>query len=513
MSAIEETKADISVPKVAPKAASPSALTRVLDFLSSVRFGVVLLVLLVIASMIGMLIMQKDLEGFDKYYAEISPASREIFGALGFFDIYHAWYFNALLLILSLNIVLASIDRFPKAWTFISRPKRDASAHWLRGQEQSATLSFKAESRSALAERIEAAFAQAGLKSVVTEKGTKTFVFGQSGVWNRLGAYAVHVALLTIFLGGFMTAQFGVVGTMMLEPGGVADKIDERIVRVEGVDERSLSLPFVVECTDIQQKLIEKEGTIDSSNTLDWLTHIRIKDPVYGEREGLVHLNSPVDFKRGWWWNNYRFFQASFNPMGQARTVTFRATPERAGAQPELLTIKRGGTGQLSDGAFIELGGFYPDFAMNGGEPTTRSREYNNPAARIRVSAGDRREIGYVFEPKRASAGPMVGRPIAGYKFELVDFEKVPAAHILSVQHDPGATVVYVGFTLLGLTLCAVFFFSHRRVWAHVEEKEEGEYEVTLGGNTNRNKLGFEDRFKKIVAALGGQQTAEVKKL
>ena len=40
---------------------------------------------------------------------------------------------------------------------------------------------------------------------------------------------------------------------------------------------------------------------------------------------------------------------------------------------------------------------------------------------------------------------------------------------MLSVQRDPGATVVYVGFVLLFLTLVAVFFFSHQRVWAAIE--------------------------------------------
>ncbi len=60
MSAAEETK-EISVsPSVAPVAdaasrpATPSFLTRAMELLSSVRFGVIMLVLLIIAAMIGM---------------------------------------------------------------------------------------------------------------------------------------------------------------------------------------------------------------------------------------------------------------------------------------------------------------------------------------------------------------------------------------------------------------------------------------------------------------------------
>jgi cytochrome c biogenesis protein len=104
----------------------------------------------------------------------------------------------------------------------------------------------------------------------------------------------------------------------------------------------------------------------------------------------------------------------------------------------------------------------------------------------------------------------MVGRAFAGHKFELIDFEKVGAAHILSVQKDPGATVVYVGFVLLILTLAAIFFFSHQRVWALIERGGDGRCEITLGGNTNRNRLSFEDRFKRLVKELSAMEVGKV---
>src|SRR3712207_698030 len=103
---------------------------KTLDTLSSVRFGVILLIVLVALCMLGMIIMQTNVDGFESYYANLTPSQKLLYGTLNFFDIYHSRYFNFLLLVLSLNIVLASIDRFPKAWTFISKPKLDASAHW-----------------------------------------------------------------------------------------------------------------------------------------------------------------------------------------------------------------------------------------------------------------------------------------------------------------------------------------------------------------------------------------------
>lgn len=511
MSAIEETKRDVSVPKVSAAAAPVGIVTKTLNLLSSVRFGVVLLVLLVIASMIGMIVMQVNVEGFDKYYAELSPASRVVLGRLGFFDIYHVWYFNALLLVLSLNIVLASIDRFPGAWSYIKRKKLDASARWLRGQEQNATFQIASSTREGATAKIAEAFRAARLKPVVTEKKGVAFVFGERGAWNRLGAYAVHVSLLTIFFGGFLTAQFGRVGNMPLEPGRSSSEMTETIFDVDKLSRAVYQLPFTVEATDIQQKLIKKEGTITADNTLDWLTRIRIKDE-YGEREALVHLNKPYDYR------GYRFFQASFIADGKARQITLRATPAAAGGQPFDVTIPRDGSARLPDGTRIDFRDFSANFSLGGNQQAADQSVYQNPAATLAVTppSGETQRA-FAFPPEIAENAPFAKQPVGGYTFRLLDFEKVPKAHVLSVQKDPGATIVYVGFALLALTLSAVFFFSHDRVWAHVEEKEDGSCEVVMGGNTNRNKLAFGDRFKRLVSAISGEpvesKKAEVEKL
>lgn len=413
MSAIEESKTEIRVAKAAPVRDSPSILTRVLNLLSSVKFGVIMLLLLVAACMVGMLIMQQNIEGFDKYYTELTPSQKLLYGSLGFFDIYHVWYFNALLMVLSLNIVLASIDRFPKAWTFISRKKLDASATWLRGQEQSATFELRDESRDAVAGKVAAAYRTQGFKPTVTEKGGRTFVFGERGAWNRLGAYAVHVALLTIFTGGFLTAQFGRTGQMPLKPGMNAKEMSETVFNLDQLAQATTPLPFEVTCTDIEQKLIKKEGPITADNTLDWLTRIRIKDE-YGERDALVQLNRPYDYR------GYRFFQASFIANGKARNITLELTPEKGGA-PLTVSIPRDGATTLPDGTKIAYAEFYADFSLAGGKPQTQSGEYNNPAARLTVTppAGGQPQRAFAFATALPEGAP-IGAPVAGYKLSLI---------------------------------------------------------------------------------------------
>ena len=164
-----------------------------------------MLCILVVLSMVGMLIIQQNVQGFDAYYASLTPAEKLVFGSLGLFDIYHSWYFNVLLLILSLNIVLASIDHFPAAWSYIKDPKVWATREWLLGQKQNSVVRISAQDETELAETIQQVLKQSGLKPQINEAENLTygidengnkdftqivrskslFVFGESGRWNR----------------------------------------------------------------------------------------------------------------------------------------------------------------------------------------------------------------------------------------------------------------------------------------------------------------------------------------
>jgi cytochrome c biogenesis protein len=482
-----------------------SIIDRVLGWLSAVPLGVTLLALLIVACMIGMLIQQQELETFPSYYANLTPAEKLVYGRLGFFNIYHAWYFNLLLLLLSLNIILASIDHFPKAWSFLRRKKLTASPTFAQTQRVRVDpLEVRGIGTEELVTRASQAARALKFKVRVTPEDGRTTVFAERGAWNRLGAYAVHVGLLTIFLGGFLTSTRGFTGGMWLAPGESNDQMMQQVFNVDNatnqhaVGVQRLQLPFEVYCVDIQQKLIDKDKFIDAGNTLDWLTRVKIRDET-GEREALVHLNKPLDYR------GYRFFQASFQAVGNARTITLRVTPE-AGRAPQEVTIKRNGEAALADGTRLRYLEFTPDFQVDRDNkiapPSTG--DYVNPAAHLEIiKPNGERSDAWAFTEKFLNAvanAPFMQSAIAsrgGSQFILTDFEKVPQAHMLSIQYDPGANIVYLGFLLLCLTLIGVFFFSHQRLWIVIEDGK-----VYLGGDANRNRLAFEDRVKKIAAGI-----------
>jgi len=418
-------------------------------------------------------------------------------------------------LILSLNIILASIDHFPAAWKYIVKPKLTATRDWLINQPQNAVVETAAEDENAVAEKISKLFADRGYKATITryepsayvvdEEGRKDFtatrsiktlvVFGERGRFNRIGAYIVHVCLLTLFLGHFVALQTGFDADVRMIPGDATDKIEMIQFNLDKRERFAVQLPFSMMCTDIQQKLIDPRGSIDVTNTLDWRTQIKVDDPEYGETVTDISMNKPFTYR------GYRFFQAQTIPVGNAREIELKLVPQ-TGGEPINVKIPRLGSTTLADGTKIEYEEFLPDFFFNGDKPDTRSGEYNNPAAVLGVTQpGGQRMRVFAMGGAAAENAPMLSAPKAGYKWSLVSYEKSPLAHVLSIKYDPfnGAFIAWYfgGFGLIG-ALAFVFFLSHRRVWALVERRDD-KTEVVFGGNANRNHLSFDDKFKSLV--------------
>ena len=487
-----------------------SVLDKILALLSSVRFGVVMLSILLICCLIGMLVQQVEVEGFQEYYNRLTPSQRLIYGKLGFFNIYHVWYFSLLLAITGLNIILASIDRFPTAWQYVSKSKIKASPNFIRAQMFNNDSEVRISPRD-LAERIKSAWRGHGFRGRISEDEKRITVFAQRNLWNRFGAYVVHVALLTIFIGGFLTNRYGIGGMMEVRPGSITNVFNTFEESIEGRKVDRAQVPFEVECVDIQQKLIKAEGGLDAGNTIDWISKVKIKDGGV-ELPAVIQLNYPFDYK------GYRLFQSQFTPIGNAREIAISFVPAGGGDVKEVV-IARNGSAEVEGIGHVSYVGFYPDYRLIESRPQTVSGDYNNPVAQLAITPSDGQAMSVMAfntqlageslqkvneEKQEGGRENLFAANGKTYVAVLRDFEKVALGHTLAVQYDPGRIPVYIGFTLLVLALCGVFFFSHQRVWAVIEQDGEGS-KVYFGGNVNRNKPSFEGRFNTLVqSALEG---------
>ena len=494
MSVLQETQQLKPTRISIEQAAGESFVVRAIRFASSVRVGVAMLIALAAACMAGMLVMQQNVDGFAAYFATLTPAQKLVYGQLNLFDVYHSWWFNALLAALSLNIILSTIDRFPKVWRYYSKPSGTVPTRWLRDQPHSASFAVSGET-DAIVDRVTSAMKAQGYRSTkVNEKNGRKFIFAESGKWNRLMFIPVHIGLLMIFAGGFMTAHLGNTGNLPLAPGQSSDLIYDTAFQLDKVQEVTKQLPFEVTFTDIQQKLIRDDGSLSPANTIDWMTWFKIKDET-GEHDAFVQMNRPFDYR------GYRFFQSSFTPIGRARTITIAAAPANGG-EPQTVSIPRNGSAELADGTKLIFKEFRGTYSPGREDLSQDTGGYENPAAIVEVVPREGvMQQAVVFGPEAGDI-PIAKKAVNGYTFKLTAFEKVGESHVLSVQRDPGANVVYGGFALLTLTLVGTFAFSHRRMWAAIEMGPQSTHEVILAGNTNRNPNGFQEKFLSLKSSI-----------
>jgi cytochrome c biogenesis protein ResB len=301
------------------------------------------------------------------------------------------------------------------AWSFISRKKLTASPTFAMEQKFKEKVEIPLLGRRQLAERAIAAARKMRFKARVTEAGDRTTIFAERGVWNRLGAYAVLIGLLTIFVGYFLTSR-GHTGSMRIRPWQSSESMVKNEFNIdnattehaEGV--RELTLPFTVECLDFQQKLMNKDGSLEHGNTLDWITTVRITDPETKQKtDAVIHMNTPFDYR------GYRFLQAGYKMPATARTINLRVTPA-SGGESQQITIKREGEAKLADGTRLRFNGFHPNFSVGRDQKVEMtsealtSIEYENPAANLAYVMPDGKQ-GEVWAFNEAYANTVASAP------------------------------------------------------------------------------------------------------
>ena len=187
------------------------------DFFTSVRLTIVLLAAIAFGALLGTIIPQQ--EAAEAFSSRLHPALLAVFQAFQLFDVYHSAWFILLLLLLAVNLIVCSLDRFPAAW----RQFRGGAAP--DGTERLADLPperIVATERPPAEEvsRLEALLRKrcGRVQTVETPQG---FVLaGGKGAFSRFGVFVVHLGVLLLIAGGLAGAIFGIQGYCGNRGGG-----------------------------------------------------------------------------------------------------------------------------------------------------------------------------------------------------------------------------------------------------------------------------------------------------
>lgn len=179
-------------------------LAEAVELVSSMRFAISLLTIISIASVIGTVLKQN--EPMPNYVNQFGPFWFEVFGKLGLYSVYSAWWFLLIMGFLVLSTSLCIARNAPKMLKDMRSWRENVREQSLRNFHHKAEWNSTA-SRTTLTEQLAKRIAASGFKIKVVEKDNATLIAAKLGAGNKWGYIFAHSAIVIICIGGLLDSD------------------------------------------------------------------------------------------------------------------------------------------------------------------------------------------------------------------------------------------------------------------------------------------------------------------
>ena len=477
-----------------------SASRKIWQTLSSIKTGVVLIILVVICSAAGTVILQRPMIDADDIQRAYSPGMLRFLDTTGLTDVYHTRWYVTLLILVSLSIIAASVQRFPNAWRFFARPYKSPDENFRRVLPTQAQIPVADEEQGLSA--AERAFKHFGLKTERIVRTDSFSLFSERSRISEMAVYIVHASLLLIFLGFIVDSLYGWRGFLMLSPGTASNQVETKNGDIR-------TIPFSIRCDGTG------EDTYADGSPKKWWSKLAVVDGGREVSAKEIVVNDPLVY------HGLRFYQASYGRTGKLDRLILSAVPANGakGATQEI-SLAMNQTVALDADTSVQLVEFIPDFVVQDGRVYARSNDVTNPAVHLIVTSKKANTSVNVWFPEIQGIAENASSP---YTFAPKDL-KTGVFTGLQVSHEPGQFAVWAGVVLMAIGLTFVFYVVHMRFWVVPVIDARGRTALWIGGTANRNRDAFELRFKHVVeqiqkelqpehAAPAPTQTATISKI
>lgn len=484
---------------------------KIWNFFSSVKVGVWLIVILLIASSLGTIFPQEmyipPVMPAAEYYEEQYGWLGKLYYDLGFHNLYSSWWYLLLIAALGISLVIASLDRVVPLYRSLKNQRVSRHESFLKRQRMFST------SDALLTDE-----AVGKIKENLTKKRYKLReengdILAEKNRFSRWGPYVNHLGLIIFLIGGMLR----------FVPGMYVDEIlwlrEGETKAIPGTEGRYYleNNKFIFEVYDkdkddeVFQDAINKAGAVVKNYQTDATLYQRQGEIVPGEkpelekiREKAIQVNKPLKI------DGFALYQVDYK-LDEMSKMAFKLENKETGDQFGDVTVDLYDPEMkydLGNGYIVEVMSYFPDFEFNeDGEPATKSRIPNNPAFIFKMFSPENTDGEVSFVAIRQNLEPL-GENDYKMTFNGIETKNVTA---LTVRKDHTLWIIGLGGLIFMIGVIQGAYWNHRRVWLRRVNNQ-----VWTAAHTNKNwhglKRELEDVFSDSGIAAPEDQVAEEKK-
>ncbi len=473
-------------------------LERAWHLLTSMKFGVFIILILAGLGLIGSMIIQAppgiaaDPAAKADWLAEIAPKilpgieflqSIPIVGALvptvrygdvsGTFDalqifsIFDSIWFRALGALLTASLIACSSHRLPGLWKSATKPHVAIGEAFFTHAPQHEFISVKGTPEE-IQQRVTSVMKKHHYR-VVTEDDGVTHLYADKFRWGPFGTVIGHLSLVVILAGAIVGSMFGF--------------RDNGFVVAEGS-----TVPVATD-DGISVELIQFQDAYytDTGAPADYASDVVVYQDGAEVARHTVRVNEPLRY------GGLSFYQSFYGPAAAMSVADAEGTEVFADGVP--LAWSDGDSGRRV-GTFVIPGANLTVWVI--GTAGTGDTVVAPGQMRVEVYNGS---DGSPVAGETIDQGDTV--EVAGYGFT---FQREMQFTGLSVARDPGTPLIWLGSGLMIAGFVLVLMFPHRRVWGRLVTRPGGRGTLSLAG-AGRRDVGSNTEFTDLVTEIRAAST------
>ncbi|MED4925586.1 cytochrome c biogenesis protein ResB [Anoxybacillus geothermalis] len=475
-------------------------------FFSSVKVGVALIVITLIASAIGTIFPQQMYipPNVDpaEYYKQQYGWAGKLYYELGFNNLYGSWWYILLIALIGVSLVICSLDRVVPLYRALKRQGVKRHPHFLERQRLFGVsrVNDVDKAMAALKERL------VERRYHVREEGGH--LLAEKGRFSRWGPYVNHIGLIIFLIGAMLRSV----------PGMYIDEVmwirEGETKEIPGTNGQYFlkSEKFIFETykkgedNEAFNAAIDRvgNGMIAKNYQTNVILYKRVGPTIAGAEPKLqkvkeypIRVNEPLEF------DHYALYQVDFR-LNEPKAMSFQLADKQSGKTFGTVTVDLYDPKELYNlghGYRVELLSYFPDFEFDeDGNPSTKSRVPNNPAFVFKMYAPDRPKGEVSFVAIQQTIEPFGNNK---YKMAFAGLETRNVSG-LTVRRDFTLWILGVGGAIFMIGLIQGMYWNHRRIWV---QRVNGE--LWIAAHTNKNWFGLKNELRRLLDGTGVNMPAD----